>query len=291
MTKPDDENAETEASEAPETPPAEAAAESSTKTDGGPATASSQDAGDSKAGDSKAGDSKAGDSKAGDSKGDAKTEPSHPLRPRSMQALVLAILAAATLTALDIWTKTWAEDNLSHARHGEPPTLCEENDDGYIATQRLRGEPHVLIADMLDLEYAENCGAAFGLMRGAPAIARKVVFGIAATVAVSALFFLFFQGRGGPLFAWSVPLVASGALGNLLDRIRYGYVVDFIHVHYEPWDFDYPTFNVADITITIGVILLVLDSFRSEPAPADATKAAAAEAHKEAGSAPDAERA
>ncbi|HNH84371.1 MAG TPA: signal peptidase II, partial [Acidobacteriota bacterium] len=87
-----------------------------------------------------------------------------------------------------------------------PPALCEEND-GYIAYQRLRGEPQVLIADVLDLEYAENCGAAFGLMRGAPAAARRVVFGIAATVAVTALFLLFFQGRGGSLFAWSVPLV------------------------------------------------------------------------------------
>lgn len=222
-----------------------------------------------------------------------KAEPTPaPLRPRSMQALVLAVLAAATLTALDIWAKTWAEENLSRARSGEAPALCEEND-GYIAYQRIRGEPHVLVENMLDLEYAENCGAAFGLMRDAPAIARRVVFGIAAAVAVSALFFLFYQGRGGSLFAWSVPLVASGALGNLIDRIRYGYVIDFIHVHYEPWDFDYPTFNVADITITIGVILLVIDSFRAEPVPADATPAASSDAKKDApaesGASPDAE--
>ncbi len=209
-----------------------------------------------------------------------------PLRPRSMQALVLAILAAATLTATDIWAKTWAEENLSRARSGELPTLCEEND-GYIAYQRIRGDAHVIVDDMLDLEYAENCGAAFGLMRNAPAIARRVVFGIAAAVAVSALFFLFYQGRGGSLFAWSVPLVASGALGNLIDRIRYGYVVDFIHVHYEPWDFDYPTFNVADITITIGVILLVIDSFRAEPVPAEPVAASSTEAKSDAE--PDAE--
>ncbi|MDW8247267.1 MAG: signal peptidase II, partial [Sandaracinaceae bacterium] len=110
-----------------------------------------------------------------------------------------------------------------------------------------------------------NCGAAFGLLRNAPEGLRKGVFGIAAVLAVGMLLYLFIQGRGGPLFAWSVPLVASGALGNLIDRIRYGYVVDFIHVFYEPWNFDYPTFNVADILITIGVILLMIDSFRSEP--------------------------
>ncbi len=198
-----------------------------------------------------------------------------PLRPRSLQALVAAILAGLALTALDIGSKSWAEEGLSRARQGRAPEVCEEND-GFIAYQRLRGEPHVLIEGLLDLEYAENCGAAFGLMRDAPALARRVVFGIAASVAVIALFVLFYQGRGGPLFAWSVPLVASGALGNLLDRIRYGYVIDFIHVHYEPWDFDYPTFNVADITITIGVALLILDSFRGEPAPAATDPKAAA---------------
>jgi len=211
-----------------------------------------------------------------------------PLRPRSMQALVAAILAGLALTALDIGSKSWAEEALSRARQGDAPPVCEEND-GFIAYQRLRGEPHVLVEGLLDFEYAENCGAAFGLMRDAPAIARRVVFGIAATVAVIALFVLFYQGRGGPLFAWSVPLVASGALGNLLDRIRYGYVVDFIHVHYEPWDFDYPTFNVADITITIGVALLILDSFRGEPAPVSADARADADAKADADGAVEAE--
>jgi signal peptidase II len=206
----------------------------------------------------------------------AETAPPNPPR-RTTQALIVAILAAVALTALDIGTKTWAEEALSRARSGEAPPVCEE-EDGYIAYQRLRGEPHVLVENVLEFEYAENCGAAFGLMRNAPAIARKVVFGIAATSAVLALFFLFATGRGGPLFAWSVPFVASGALGNLIDRVRYGYVVDFIHVHYEPWDFDYPTFNVADITITVGVILLILDSFRAEPAPAGAADPAAAPA-------------
>lgn len=186
------------------------------------------------------------------------------LRPRPPQALVLAILGCLALTAFDHWTKVLAEDHLSRPRQGERPPVCEERD-GFIAYQRLRGEPRVVIEGLLDLEYAENCGAAFGLMRNAPALARRVVFGVAAVVAVVALFTLFWQGRGGPMFAWSVPLVASGALGNLIDRVRYGYVVDFIHVHYEPWNFDYPTFNVADIAITVGVALLILDSFRGEP--------------------------
>lgn len=178
---------------------------------------------------------------------------------RSIQAVVACIVGAVALTGLDLWSKNWAEDTLSVARGGEAPAVCVE-ENGYIPHQRLRGESIPVIEDIFEFEYAENCGAAFGLMRDQSPTARAMVFGVAAIAAVGVLFWLFFQGRGGTLFAWSVPLVASGALGNFIDRMRYGYVVDFIHFHYEPWSFDYPTFNVADITIVIGVALLVLDS-------------------------------
>ena len=93
---------------------------------------------------------------------------------------------------------------------------------------------------------------------------------IAVANSAAILLWLFATGRGGTWFAWSVPLVISGALGNLIDRMRYGYVVDFIHWHWKD-SFDYPTFNVADITITIGVVLLLIDGFRNtdgEPVPA-----------------------
>lgn len=198
--------------------------------------------------------------------------------PRSWRLVGYAILAVVLLTAFDLWTKTLAEEHLSRARQGSAPALCVPDERGYVGMQRLRAEPHVLVEGLLDLEYAENCGAAFGMMRNAPAAARGAVFGLAALVAVLALFFLFRTGRGGVWLAWGVPFVASGALGNLIDRIRYGYVVDFIHVHYRPWDFDYPTFNVADIAITVGVACLIIDAFRSERATDDpkATKAAAA---------------
>jgi signal peptidase II len=78
---------------------------------------------------------------------------------------------------------------------------------------------------------------------------------------------MFARGNGGPLFAWSVPLVVSGALGNMIDRVRLGYVVDFIHFHVYD-SFEWPTFNVADSTITVGVALLLLDGMRRvEPSP------------------------
>ncbi len=200
------------------------------------------------------------------------SSPDAPRAPRAWGLVGLAVLGVVLLTTLDLWTKTLAEEHLARVRQGSPPALCEPDERGYVGMQRLRGEPYVVVEDILDFEYAENCGAAFGMMRDAPEAARAGVFGLAAIIAVSALFYLFRTGRGGPLLAWGVPFVASGALGNLIDRIRYGYVVDFIHVHYEPWDFDYPTFNVADVTITIGVALLVLDAFRAERAPDATTK-------------------
>jgi signal peptidase II len=63
------------------------------------------------------------------------------------------------------------------------------------------------------------------------------------------------------LFEYSVPLVLSGAIGNLADRVRHGFVVDFIRFHIKD-NWEYPTFNVADITIAIGVALLLMDGMK-----------------------------
>ena len=130
----------------------------------------------------------------------------------------------------------------------------------------------VLVDGYLMFRYAENCGAAFGLLRDAPPIARKIVFGIAALAASIVLFLMFVRGRGQQLFAYSVPLIVSGALGNLIDRVRYGYVVDFIRFHLQD-GLEWPTFNIADCGITVGVILLVLDGFREGRAEAKEPKA------------------
>ena len=82
----------------------------------------------------------------------------------------------------------------------------------------------------------------------------------AGTLAVIALFVMLLRGNGGPLFAWSVPLVVSGALGNMIDRVRLGYVVDFIQWYWR--GFHWPVFNVADSCIVIGATLMILFSLR-----------------------------
>jgi signal peptidase II len=186
------------------------------------------------------------------------------VRRRSNKAIAFCLLGTIGLVALDLGTKNWAEATLSVERVGERPRVCAAEEGGFLRYQRVPRRPGiVLIEDVLELEYAENCGAAFGLLRDAPTEIRTTVFGIAAIAATLVLLSLFVQGRGGPFFAWCVPLVVAGALGNLVDRIRYGYVIDFIHFHWRD-AFDYPTFNVADIAITVGVALLLIDGFRRE---------------------------
>lgn len=180
---------------------------------------------------------------------------------RSGQALAIAIAATVACLAADLGSKEWASANLSVEHPGTPPPVCETPG----RNQRLRTEPLVLVEGYLELSYAENCGAAFGLLNNAPDALRRGLFGVAAIAAAFILFWMFFQGRGGPWFAYSVPLIVSGAVGNFVDRIRLGYVVDFIRFHIQS-SWEYPTFNVADITITVGVVMLIIDGFVQERA-------------------------
>ena len=179
---------------------------------------------------------------------------------RSPVSVAMCAIAVIALTLLDLWTKQIAVDKLSTERVSLPAKACEPDDNGRVWMQRVRTRPVVLIEGYLELRYAENCGAAFGLLDQAPRIVRMLLFYVAATIAVIALLWMYIRGSGGAFFAFSVPFVISGALGNFVDRIRYVYVVDFIRFHIHDF-FEWPTFNVADAAITVGVFLLLLDGF------------------------------
>lgn len=105
-------------------------------------------------------------------------------------------------------------------------------------------------------EYVENSGAAFGIFAGQP-----VLLAVGAVLA-TALFIGLMRTtlRAHPLVPIAVGLVLGGAIGNLLDRIRLGHVVDFVAVG------TYPRFNVADSAITVGLILLAWMAFRDDTA-------------------------
>lgn len=113
------------------------------------------------------------------------------------------------------------------------------------------------------LTYMRNQGAAFSFLSGAGGWQRWFFIGLA--IVASVFIFVWLRkldpSRRREAVAWA--LVLGGALGNLIDRILYGYVIDFLDVYVGDWH--WPAFNVADSAITVGVALLLLDSFKAPP--------------------------
>ena len=114
------------------------------------------------------------------------------------------------------------------------------------------------VLSVFNLVLAHNTGAAFSFLHDAGGIQRWL-FSIIATVASVWIVLLLRKHSAQTLFALGLSLILGGALGNLIDRIAYGYVVDFLSFH---WDEHYfPAFNIADSAITCGAFLLIWDSF------------------------------
>ena len=132
-------------------------------------------------------------------------------------------------------------------------------------------ESRPVIDGVLSLSHVRNRGAAFGLLSDADIPHQSVLFTlVGVAVFVGVVIYTLRIPATQRLPQASLALVIGGAVGNLIDRVRLGYVVDFVHVYwkqYQWWDF-----NVADACISVGIVLLVLDSLRSgeaEPAPRD----------------------
>ena len=115
------------------------------------------------------------------------------------------------------------------------------------------------VTGVFDLVLAHNTGAAFSFLHDAGGMQRWL-FSIIAVIASVWIVWLLRRHSTQALFALALSLILGGALGNLIDRIAYGYVVDFLHFHWNEHYF--PAFNLADSAITCGAFLLILDSFR-----------------------------
>ena len=112
------------------------------------------------------------------------------------------------------------------------------------------------ITSFFNLVRAHNTGAAFSFLAGADGWQRWFFIGLGAVAAIFIVWLLARHG-GQRMFGWALALILGGALGNVIDRVLHGHVVDFLQVH---WGGAYfPSFNVADSAITIGAILLILD--------------------------------
>ncbi len=121
-----------------------------------------------------------------------------------------------------------------------------------------------IVAPFFSLVHWLNTGAAFSLFANQPGWQRGF-FIVVAFVASGVMLFLLRRPHYSPLFHPALALILGGALGNVVDRIAYGHVVDFLLFHWRDWF--YPAFNLADSAITLGAALLVFDSFRKSPKP------------------------
>jgi signal peptidase II len=121
-----------------------------------------------------------------------------------------------------------------------------------------------VIPGLFNLTYLTNTGAAFGMLAGAQSIWRQVFFVGVAVAAIGVMVFSYKQFRSqGRIFVHAIGLIAGGAVGNLIDRLRFGAVVDFLdfYLGIHHW----PAFNVADSAITVGVGLFILGSILYPP--------------------------
>ncbi len=118
-----------------------------------------------------------------------------------------------------------------------------------------------LIDNFLSLTYVRNKGAAFGILSDS-AIRIPFFITVSTVALIGILWYLRKINVDQKLQQWAMSLIFSGALGNLIDRIRLGEVIDFIDAHW--YLHHWPAFNVADSAITIGVALLLIDLWRDE---------------------------
>jgi signal peptidase II len=128
------------------------------------------------------------------------------------------------------------------------------------AVRRLRdGETVTLIGGFLDLTYAENPGIAFGQLQEGGSFGRWALVGLAVAAGVCVLVYLFRSARTDDRVLGACALLLAGIAGNLTDRARFGFVIDFILLHYK--SYHWPVFNVADMSICAGAFLLIYDIF------------------------------
>jgi len=121
------------------------------------------------------------------------------------------------------------------------------------------------LLSVLDITLMYNPGAAFSFLSDASGWQRWVFVALALAVGAGIVTWMGrLKSRAQGLLACSLALILAGAVGNVIDRLRIGHVVDFIHAHWN--DAYFPAFNVADSAITVGAILLLFDAWRESRA-------------------------
>jgi signal peptidase II len=113
-----------------------------------------------------------------------------------------------------------------------------------------------------NLTYVHNTGAAFSFLSDAGGWQRWLFAGLAVGMSILISVWLTRLKPNETFIAIALSLILGGAIGNLVDRLAYGYVIDFLDIYYGNWH--WPAFNIADSAITVGVVLMLIDSFTSK---------------------------
>jgi len=128
------------------------------------------------------------------------------------------------------------------------------------AIRRLRFKSEIPIIDgLLNFSYAQNTGVAFSMFDGHGDAGRWALSGLALIAGTLVIYFFWKTPRSDDRILGALAMLLAGIVGNVSDRVRLGFVVDFIDVQFGNWH--YPTFNIADIAICTGAGLLILDMF------------------------------
>lgn len=139
-----------------------------------------------------------------------------------------------------------------------------------ISTVKLQDS--ISLLPILDIVYLENTGAAFSILAQASGWQRWFFITLAVVVSLTLMIWLRRIRSDQTVLAIGLSLVLGGALGNVIDRVMHGFVVDFVYFNWRTWDF--PAFNIADTAISIGAACLLIDAFLesgNERRPADGT--------------------
>ena len=148
--------------------------------------------------------------------------------------LAVSLIIAATVVFFDQITKQYVEANLFYGQA-------------------------VNVFSGLRLVLLHNPGAAFGILSNQSGWQVGFLIGVSLVAILALSVWIWFRREDSALSLLPFVLVLAGAIGNSIDRIRYGFVVDFINLYYDAWS--WPTFNVADSAISLGVCMLILNSF------------------------------
>lgn len=188
--------------------------------------------------------------------------------------LVAVLIIFALTVAADQASKQWAYRTLMNDRFHEltdnyPACTTPDAEMSRAHFVHRNATPVQVVQNMFHFRYVENCANAFGMMQSVPESVRFPLFLIISLLACIAIPYMYIRTPVEQRFMlYALPFVLAGALGNLLDRMIYRFVIDFVdwYVIINGKDYHWPTFNIADVAIVVGIGLMALQMLPTRPA-------------------------